>query len=234
MKKLVLLIFIILGNQFIECQQSKFSLITTLYNETHDARIAEFITCIDNNLANDCIDDVHIIYDIAKDDHQNKLLSLLKQRKVHIHLFEGRPSYGYCFELAKNHCKNKRIIIANGDIHFNQTLHLLDSYDLRMKFFALTRWNVNEKGEISLHRDEGSQDTWIFELPLPQFSNDTIQMGIAGCDNAIAYRASQAGLKVINPCYSIESFHLGASNVRTWRPNMTAPGPYMVVRHCHL
>jgi hypothetical protein len=103
-----------------------------------------------------------------------------------------------------------------------------------MKFLALTRWNVSDKGACSLHRDEGSQDAWIFQSPLPQFINDSMQMGIAGCDNAIAYRAAQAGLMVLNPCHSIQSFHLGSSNIRTWKPNITVPGPYMLVKHATL
>lgn len=234
MKIKFVLTFIVITNQFIECQHEKFSLITTLYNETHEARIKEFITCIDNNLANDRIDDIHVIYDVLKDDSTNQLLTLLQQRAIHIHIFSGRPTYGYCFELAKIHCKNNRIIIANGDIYFNNTLHLLDDYDLNMKFLAITRWNVNADNAISLHRDEGSQDAWIFQVPLPKFTNDEIQMGIVGCDNAIAYRAKEAGLKVLNPCYSIYSFHLGSSNIRTWRPNITAPRPYMTVKHSSL
>jgi hypothetical protein len=233
MKKACLL-FIILFSQIIISAHNKFSLITTLYNETHEERINEFITCIDINLANDCIDEIHIIYDISKDDSENKLLALLQKRPVHIHTFSGRPSYGFCFNFAKDKCKNTRIIIANGDIYFNNTLHSLDSYDLHMKFLALTRWNVSDKGACSLHRDEGSQDAWIFQSPLPQFINDSMQMGIAGCDNAIAYRAAQAGLMVLNPCHSIQSFHLGSSNIRTWKPNITVPGPYMLVKHATL
>ena len=233
MKKICIsLIFVLFHST--GCITNKFSLITTLYNEKHEERIKEFITCIDMNLANECVDEIHVIYDTSKDDSENKLLCLLRNRKVYIHNFLGRPSYGYCFELAKNKCKNSRIIIANGDIHFNDSLQLLCDYDLTKKFLALTRWNVSDKGVCSLHKDEGSQDVWIFQLPLPQFKNDSMQMGIPGCDNAIAYRAAEAGLTVLNPCHSIQSFHLGSSNIRTWRPNITVPGPYLLVKHSAL
>ena len=201
--------------------QNSFVLITVLYNETNNERIQEYITCLERNLSHQLIEKVHVIYDRTRDDDDNKLLQLLKNKQVSLTYITGRPTYDFCFKLVNDCYPNKKIILSNADIYFNETLFKLVGYDLTGKFLALTRWNVEKNNKMQL---EGysrygrgniySQDSWIFQTPLRDCRDDTTQLGILHCDTWIAYRAKKVGLKVINPCLDIQCCHLHLSGVR--------------------
>lgn len=211
--------------------QNNFILITVLYNETNIKRLQEYITCLECNVAHPLIEKVHVIYDRVRDDADNKLLQLLKEKSVSLTYVTGRPTYNLCFKLANKHYPNKRIILSNTDIYFNDTLLLLQEYDLTNKFLALTRWDVQRNGTMQLQRARygrdniWSQDSWIFQTPLPDFMDDTIQLSTINCDTWIAYEAKKVGLEVINPCLDIQCCHLHLSQVRHLG-NMPSPkGP---------
>ena len=200
--------------------QNSFILITVLYNETNSKRMQEYTTCLERNMAHQLIEKVHVIYDKKRDDDDNKLLQLLKNKQVCLTYVTGRPTYSFCFKLANEHYPNKKIILSNADIYFNDTLLLLQEYDLTNKFLALTRWNVQKNGKMQLQparrgRDNiWSQDSWFFQTPLRDFIDDTIQLSTINCDTWIAYQAKKVGLDVINPCLDIQCCHLHLSQVR--------------------
>jgi hypothetical protein len=213
---------------------------TTLYNETHEERCAEYITCLDKNLAHPLIRKIHVLYDTAKDDAENKLLRYVQSKPVTITYITGRPTYGECFELANNCYPRETIILSNADIYFNHTLQLLVGYDLHNKFLALTRWDVKPDGLLEIFKQycdgefcalwsETSQDAWIFQTPLKKFNHDTIRLGTMTCDSLIAYQAYAAGLEVSNPCLSVQACHLHLSAIRNYDPNLRAAGTWMAV-----
>ena len=201
---------------------NKYKLIVGLYNEVNFDRANEYITCMAYNYAHELIDEIHVIYDTSKDDGENKLLTYLKSLDLKISYINNRPTYGYCFELANKLYPHCRIILSNADIYFNETLKLLDDYDLTNKFLALTRWNVLNDGSIKLYfapdgkKSEFSQDTWIFKTPLKQIIGDKIYMGIPGCDGKIVRQANLSGLGVSNPCLSIQCCHLHLTDIRNY------------------
>ena len=239
MKKLFLLCLLISSIFFAHVQADKFVLITSLYNEKEEARIAEYVVCMERNLAHSGIDTIHVLYDVSKDDDNNILLTYLRAQNVIIHYISGRPTYHECFELANAIHPDRNIIISNADIYYNETLHLLDTYDLTNKFLALTRWNVQEDGSIKIYKwpnDKdaiGSQDTWIFKTPIRPFKDTTISIGVPHCDARIAYQAKQSGLKVLNPCLSIQCCHVHLSGIRHWTA-LPRPKEMMVVPWCSL
>jgi hypothetical protein len=122
---------------------------------------------------------------------------------------------------------NKKIIICNADIYFNETLFHLNDYNLSRKFLALTRWDKKKDGSIVPYRRSGmrdttdSQDAWIFQTPIPPFKYDKIMLGVMGCDNRIAYRAKEAGLIILNPCKTIQAIHLHMSGIRNFDPKQS-------------
>lgn len=203
---------------------SKFKLLTTLYNEKNEKRRLEFITCIETNLKNTSIDTIHVIYDTAKDDvHGSLLLDYLKTKNVKISYMPGRPSYGDFFAIANNVYPNCKVMVSNADIFFNETLALLESYDLRDKFLALTRWTVRSDGTLVECSPRGScQDTWFFQTPLRTFENSSIKIGTWGCEHAIAYQAQKSGLTLFNPSRSIQCCHLHLSDIH----NSIQDSPY--------
>jgi hypothetical protein len=218
-----------------EATPEKFTLMTVLYNEKNEARIAEYITCLEKNMANDRIDQIHVIYDSSKDTGKTTILDYLKEKNIPITCVKGRPTYALCFALANYQYPNKRIILANADIFFNETLHLLDDYDLTDTFLALTRWNITKSGALQLFKQykpcghfsktgsESSQDVWIFSTPIRDFRKNSVKLGLMGCDTTIAYYARESGLRVLNPCLSIQCCHLHLSKIRNYNP---ASAPY--------
>jgi hypothetical protein len=199
----------------------RFILITVLYNETNTNRITEYLTCLEKDLHHPLIEHVHIVYDTSKDTRSKKhqILNYLQDKGCTISYVDKRPTYGYCFALANTLYSNRRIILSNADIFFNETLAALETYDLKNKFLALTRWEVRKDGEIvpfNVSYRLISQDTWIFETPLISFEHDSIFIGTNECDSFIAHQAQKAGLTVMNPCLTIQCCHLHLSGVRNY------------------
>lgn len=212
---LVILIFL---TPCLSATSNKFKLLTTLYNEKKEKRCLEFKECIKINLKHSLIDTVHVLYDTSQDEkREGKLLKFLLSKKVKISYISGRPTFGQFFEIANNNYPDSKIIISNADIFFNETLQLLETYNLSNKFLAITRWNVQKNGTLVEFSPEGkSQDVWIFQTPLPQFKNDKIKIGLLGCENVLAYQAQECGLTLLNPSLSIQCCHLHLSKVKTY------------------
>lgn len=227
-------------------QGNKFKLITSLYNETNVDRIREYVRCLETNLKHELIDEIHIIYDSSAGTEKNIVLDYLKTKSVTLHYKEGRPDFGYCFKLANSFPVGSKVIISNADIYFNETLLLLKNYNLKNMFLALSRWNVKSDGSIEIFKiydkhgnflersSHFSQDVWIFETPIRKFVRDDFQLGVYTCDSAIAYQAWQAGLKLLNPCYSIQCCHLHLSNIRHYEIKQLPNTQFKIVPWCYL
>ncbi|HVX01079.1 MAG TPA: hypothetical protein VHA52_11705 [Candidatus Babeliaceae bacterium] len=249
---LIMVMFVIFTTAFTNLlayeDMGRFILITTLYNETNKERCQEYITCLEKNLSHPLIESVHVLYDNAKDTEDNQLLAHMKNMRgmpITISYIVGRPSYGDCFALANRLYPDRSIILCNGDIYFNETLHKLKHYNLAGKFLALTRWDVGRDGSLEIFRQynngvfcpiwsETSQDAWIFQTPIRKFEMDTIKLGTMTCDSLIAYQAYAAGLQVINPCWSIQACHMHLSQVRNYDSTLRGQGQWMSVPWCEL
>ncbi len=199
---------------------NRFNLITFLYNETDEDRIAEYITCLKKNLQHALIDKIHVIYDTSKDDGENRILTYMRSQDIDIEYINGRPTYEYCFKVANCLYPNSLVILSNADIYFNDSLNLFELYDFSNKFLALTRWNVLSDNTIAIYtwpggkKAEYSQDAWIFKTPLRKIENGGIFLGEPGCDGKIAKQVFLSGLKVLNPCLSIQCCHFHLSAIR--------------------
>jgi hypothetical protein len=209
----------------------KFKLITTLYNETNPIRAQEYIACLEKNLQHQDIDDICVLYDTSKDSQNstdNYVYTFSKNNRIKIVTIHDRPTYGYCFDIANTLFPNSNIILSNADIYFNQTLSLLNNYNLANKFLVLTRWNITPaglkifkqycRGEFQQLWSELSQDVWIFQTPIKHFPKDDFKLGTMQCDSFIAYQATISGLTVLNPCLSIQCCHLHLSGIRNYNP----------------
>ncbi len=221
-KNLVIGFLLLIAEVSISKAEAPFVLITMLYNEKNPQRIKEYITCLERNRKHKLIGPIHIFYDTKNDDQKNKLLNQLQKLDVTITYRNGRVTYGECFELANNLYPNKKIILANADIYFNDTLYYLINYDLTGKFLALTRWDEERNGILIPYRryyginTPDSQDVWIFQSPIRRFNDDNIALGWPLCDGRIAYQANASGFKVLNPCMTIQCCHLHRSRIRNY------------------
>lgn len=170
------------------------------WHESKDAlRKQEFATCLENNLK--VFDRVVNLSDTPVDGTE-------------FVPFEGRPTYNDFFALMK---EGEVSVLANLDIYFDETLKL--KTPTAKQCFALTRWNINEKDEIAFFNRADSQDAWIFTNPPKQIKEADFTMGIAGCDNKIAYLMDAQGYDVTNPSVTIKSYHLHNTTYRTYIEN---------------
>ena len=87
-----------------------------------------------------------------------------------------------------------------------------------------------------MHDVPDSQDTWVFNgnerLDFVQDINFT--MGLAGCDNRLAFELQKAGFEVLNPSRSVYSFHLHNTPIRTnadhtGKQIVIIPPPYLLL-----
>jgi hypothetical protein len=193
----------------------KFVLITFLYNETNEKRAQEYETCFKKNLVHQSISKIHVIYDPSKDNNNNKILNFLKEKNIQLSYLNDRPTFEYAFNLANTSYPDTKIILANADIFFDESLQLLENISLKNLFLVLTRWDIT-KNNPRLRQCYDSQDVWIFSTPLKKFNNSTFQLGTIACEGIIQYQARSAGLEVINPSLEIKTFHLHNSNKRNF------------------
>lgn len=216
-----------------DIKAQKFVYVTVLYHEEDEARIGEYITCLDKVLQHNSIDTFHVIYDASpkRIGKGSALLDYLKSKKFKITTINSRPSFGYCFNLINKLYPGRKIILSNADIYFNETLKKLEQFDLKKQFLALTRWQVlkdfsivpyffPEHPTITLY----SQDTWIFKAPICKFEKDDYLIGMPACDSNVAHYAKRAGLKVSNPCLTIQCCHLHLTSIRHY-PKISVPLP---------
>lgn len=207
-----------------------------LYNETNADRRAEYIECLEHNLKHPLIKGIHVLYDTSKDDSKNILFHFILKKNISFTPIHGRATFQQCFDIANTVYKDNAIILCNGDIYFNETLHALRGYCLEGKFLALSRWDVQKNGSLKIQLGSNSkplycsQDAWIFKSPITTIKAN-IMLGLLGCDGTIAKNALQAGFIVTNPCLTIQCCHLHLTNIHHYPSTFAYPssGYYDVI-----
>lgn len=233
MKRILLLgLYALCGTiNAIQCNQERFVLITFLYNEKFTPRIMEYKGCIIKNLKHPAIESIHVIYDPTDDDQILEMREYLQSnRNIRISYCEGRPTFRYCIDLANKCYPGRKIILANADIYFDETLNKLLDVSFENRVFACTRRDVRIGASASLLYLEGeipnefSQDAWIFQTPMRDIGCGDLQLGTPHCERLFAHAAHQAGLSLYNPCLSIKCYHLHFSGVRHYTEIPVPPG----------
>ena len=99
-------------------------------------------------------------------------------------------------------------IIANTDIYFDTNIEVLQHINLKDTCLALSRWDTADTIKPKLYNRNDSQDVWIFKGPTKQRLKADFPLGVPRCDNRLMYQLQEAGYKVLNPAFSIKSFHV--------------------------
>jgi hypothetical protein len=177
-------------------------LYTSFYPESDPARREELLECLRRNLECSVIDSVCLL--LERMDEPPVYDEKLQCRKI-----AQRPTYRDFFQWCNQNVQtNDDIsIVANSDIYFAGGLTGLTCMMKSHQCAALARWNVRPHGEAELFDRNDSQDSWIFRGSIRSFACD-YHIGIPRCDNRILYELEQAGYDVINPAFSIRSYHL--------------------------
>jgi len=199
-------------------EKTKFSYMTVLYNAKNKDRADEYFYCLKKNIElKEYISDFYVLYDTSNDDKdvsKNYIKNELnKIEGLHIRITPKRPMYSDMVRWANSIDTSNKIILANADIYFDDTLKFLLNYNFDNKIITLTRHE--EDGGLNNHFGvNGYTDVWIFSLPIKKFYCDFV-IGTQTCEVAFAYRAVlEAGYTACNPCYTINAWHRHASGIR--------------------
>lgn len=193
-------------------------LVTTYYKEVKVERAKEYAHCLNNNLSNPLIDKVIILAEDPCNIEHEKLTIIN----------HDRPTIGQMYNIGKPH--GDIIIVANADICFDDTLKLVDRMDNEV--WALSRINVIGNKRIPYYNSD-SQDVWIFK-GIGDIEDGICTIGKPGCDNRFVYDMQVKGIKISNPCKSINALHYHYSNIRNYTSKDTIPPPHKTIHPCSL
>ncbi len=136
-----------------------------------------------------------------------------------------KPTFAELFEITRASPDDINII-SNTDIFFDNTINEVKNITSR-EAWALTRWNYLGDNRAEFFNRHDSQDVWIFRGAVRKETDGKYGMGVAGCDNRLAFELKKAGYLVRNPSLSIRAYHYHLSEVRTFDWNDKVPEPYL-------
>lgn len=140
---------------------------------------------------------------------------------------EPRRTFKEMLELTTNYPYDINII-SNADIFFNHTI-LQTKFMQKGECYALSRWDYVSGGFIKHFDRNDSQDVWVFN-GVAKCDNATYTMGVAGCDNRLAYDLREAGYLLSNPSKKIKPIHLHLTEHRTYNnQSYVIPKPYFLI-----
>ena len=209
-------------------------LLTGFYTDTIAARRDELATCLRLNLANPHFERVCLLVEDATDPLQiQRSVPHPQHAKLRMKPLGRRARYSDFFEYANGLGAGHKIVVANADIWFDETLSRVRTQRLEKRLLCLSRWDVQANGRTLFYYCVDSQDAWIFVTPIPHFPCD-FSLGTPGCDNRIAWEAEHAGLEVSNPSLSIRANHLHLSAVRHYSLESRLEGPRSKLPASHI
>lgn len=220
----------------------KVNLYVNFYVDKNPIRQKELEECLKKNIQNKYIDKITVILSASHIQYFNDFNSKISvdgaKSKTEIKLvtYESRPTYNDYFLITRNDSAQDDLnIISNTDIFFDETLKKVKDFHWKNKYcLALSRWDTidfTEKGARLFNRAD-SQDVWIIKGSIPHIQDADFTLGVAGCDNKIAWLLNNSGYEVINPSKEIKTYHLHLSDIRNYIVNNyieRIPPPYLQV-----
>jgi hypothetical protein len=212
--------------------------VTQYYNPDKPKRRREIDTCLRKNLQSPLIDKVIVL------NEKNEALGWVQEDlrgKLEEKVIGHRLTYK---DVLKEALFPDDVIVAfaNADICIDSSSwKQLWEVDLTNVCLALLRYDVPESGieaEAKLFGPRAdSQDTWVVRAKDVKqrgeaiLKNMEIRFGQMGCDNAFALEIFRQKFLVVNPSYSMKTFHYHSSNVRNYKTDDVVHNP--VFMYCH-
>jgi hypothetical protein len=195
-------------------------LIQQYYRPEKAKRRREIQACLQKNLECRLLDKIILLNeeDVSADFPRNE--------KIHQEVIGERLKYAtvikYIYEKIP---PNTLCIFANSDIYMDESWEIVWSVEMRNVFLSLLRWDVEEidgEGKLFGPRPD-SQDTWAIlsdTVKKLTWSWESLMFpfGQAGCDNAINIEMFRQKCLVVNPAYSIKTYHYHTSGIRSYDP----------------
>lgn len=175
------------------------------------------------------------VYQSNHPERQKELDTCLKINKESGHFsnvieINERLTFKQMFNLCAKY-KDDINIIANSDIYFDETILWTRFMDDR-QVYALSRWDYRGDRMAVLFNRKDSQDAWVFNGIPDQRLQADYNLGVAGCDNRIAWELKNVGYNVLNPSKTIHAIHLHQSEYRTYHAKDRLLEPYHFI-HPH-
>ncbi len=174
-------------------------LFTTWYDEADSRRRAEYVQCLNANLAHASIGEVCVLAEGGED-------CLPVSTKLSMRPVASRPTYDQFFSWITELSQPDDVaIIANTDIHFDATLDAALRSIESDECFALARWDG-----FRLFDRNDSQDAWMFRGG-PRNVIGNFHLGTPRCDNRLIHELRAAGYRVRNPSFAVRALHVHAT-----------------------
>ena len=186
-------------------------LLIQYYNDRNPERQKEYDFCLQNNLDNPAIKEIHniieketIVPDKFKNNPKLKNIAFDYSKNGTI---PGRLTFKYAFEYAnKNIPKNEVICIINLDImipKLKQWLNIKEEFfNEDKRVLCLSRYEYSWDGAYKMASAQfigSSSDTWIFLNYIDEIKDCNFAIGNSpGCDGAIARRFYNKGYTIFN------------------------------------
>ena len=200
-------------------RKRKINLLVPWFNiDENSERFHEIHQCLKKNIENIYINKIYFFYEIENKDNI-KFDKYINSKIVIIPVITSKKrdiSFNRMVIYANKFLLDDICIISNNDIYFDSTINLINKINfIKNSFFiSLTRKNcdkyLDNKNKI-WKPHSASQDSWIFLSPI-KVMKDEINLGWVQCDNIISESYYSLGYNVINPHYSINSWHLHKHN----------------------
>lgn len=180
-------------------------LFTSWYPEASLGRRSELLQCLERNLSLECVSQVFLLL-------ENVDAPFVHPKLVTKRIAE-RPCYHDFFEWVNNVdiLPSDLSIICNSDIYFDASISALDEGLIANQCVALARWDIQEDGSKTLRDRNDSQDSWVFRGKIRSIKAK-FHVGVPRCDNRVLFELENSGYHVINPAFSIYSYHLHAGD----------------------
>ena len=181
---------------------SNIHLYTTFYPEKTPDRLRELQASLKKNSDNSSINTITVF-------NEGGDLSSFKSSKLQIISIEQRPTYQDFINYINANSNTDDIhIIANTDIYFDKNIEVLKHINLKDTCLALSRWDTADTIKPKLYNHNDSQDVWVFKGPIKENLSAIFPLGVPRCDNRLLYELEKAEYMVLNPAFSIKSYHI--------------------------
>jgi len=199
-------------------------LITQTWNPTNTKRAAEIQMCLERNSENPLIDKIILLNETPQK------VTNIPNKKVEERIIGKRLTYADVMREILTFPPEVIVVFANADIFLDATWKDLWALNLENVCLALRRYDLPASGDMenseftqspSTACIADSQDTWVVRAEdIQKHANPTdgldFPFGKLGCDNVFALRMLQKKFLVVNPARSLITWHVHASNVRTY------------------
>jgi len=207
------------------------NLYVNFYQDKNPERQEELTYCLKANIATEQIDRVYIFLEEKDLEFTQDIVG--ESEKVRLLKVSKRPSYNDYFKFTHRHPEDINII-ANTDIIIGaKGLKQLNRWNWKNYCLALSRWDLIEgleRHEAKHYNHSDSQDTWILKGAFPDIPLANFTLGVAGCDNRIAYELSKH-FHMVNAAHTVKTYHYHITGIRNYhnkkgRPKVTIRPPY--------